>query len=239
MENSGLDTLPAEVLHRIASFLPCSSICNLCFSSRRLYAACYDSIVFKHSAVKTIYEDRYTHLPEKEFSCLAHENHCDWRAIDALDEGFPSSQTTTEVDSEDEWYTVPEEHLDEDEEWDFDNWGPNVFQRRLMPHEEWLLSWPQAQVFNRLSASDSACIAHAVERAQTCFNVSSESLPRDLSPCWTKERWIECKRSPLCKAGKVWSMSMYVVTVTCIVPDTSLRLHQSMALHFLDNSSYS
>ena len=222
MESSRLESLPVEVLHRIASSLPCSSIFNLCFSSRRLYAACYDNIVFKHNAAQAIHEVRYTHLPDLE-GCRPGSDctFCWWCPYDAFDEKSLPSGTTTEVDSEDEWYEEPEERLEEDEEWDFSNWGPSIIERRMMPHEEWLLNWPQARVFNELSASDSACIAHAVEKAQTRFNVIQTALPRDLSQLWTDERWIDCKRCSPCKAGGCESMlmtmlsSLVLFTYTC------------------------
>lgn len=189
-DNSRLDVLPAEVLHGIASFLPCSSILALCFVNRRLYSACYDRAVFKRNATNALREDRYTSLVELQ-RCDCQE--CVWRQIEALDEGSLSSETTTEVDSEDEWYPEPEEDLQPEQEWNFDDWGPNIIQLRARPSQEWLKIWPGSDIFNQLSASDSARIACAVERAQKCFNVSLTHQSRDLSQRWTDGRWIECE----------------------------------------------
>ncbi|KAK7185813.1 hypothetical protein PSPO01_08063 [Paraphaeosphaeria sporulosa] len=187
-DNLGLDLLPAEVLHRVASFLPFSSILALCFVNRRLYTVCYDRVVFKHSAIHALHEDRYTSLVElQKCDCQG----CVWRQIEALDQESLCSRTTTEVGSEDEWYPEPEEELDQEDEWDFDDWGPDIIQLRARPSQEWLKSWPRSDVFNHLSASDSSRIACAVERAQQCFNVSLTHQSRDLSQHWTRGRWIE------------------------------------------------
>ncbi|KAF9729507.1 hypothetical protein PMIN02_005107 [Paraphaeosphaeria minitans] len=187
-DNLGLDLLPAEVTHLVASFLPFSSILALCFVNRRLYTACYDSAVFKRSAIDALHEDRYTSLVElQKCDCQG----CAWRQIEALDQESLSSETTTEVASDEEWYPEPEEELQQEEEWDCDDWRPSIIQHRARPSREWLMSWPSSDVFNHLPASDSARIACAVERAQKLFNVSLAHQLRDLSQRWTRGRCVE------------------------------------------------
>lgn len=43
------------------------------------------------------------------------------------------SQTTTEVDSDDEWYSEPEEELAYEPEWTFSDCGPDTFLIRKNP----------------------------------------------------------------------------------------------------------
>jgi hypothetical protein len=189
-DSARLDLLPTEVLQRVASFLPFSSILALCFVNRRLYTACYHRAVFKHSAIDALHEDRYTSLVElQEYDCQG----CVWRQIEILDQESLSSETTTEISSNDEWYPEPEEELQSEDEWDSSDWGPDIIQLRAKPSREWLKRWPSPGLFSHLSSSESARIACAVERAQQCFNVSLTHQSRDLSQLWTEGRWIECK----------------------------------------------
>lgn len=192
IDDARLDVLPVEVLQTIASFLPCSSILNLSFSNRRLFGACYDRAVFKQAAVDALYADRYTHLPSLE--TFRFEND----AFRRCDEISLSSGTTTEVDSEDEWYPEPEGELTEDEDWDFNDWGPDLVQRRALPHQEWVLSWPRSKVSYDFTAPESARIALAVEKAQKYFNVSLEYQSKDLTQRWIDEGWIDCKYDLTC-----------------------------------------
>ncbi|KAJ4299042.1 hypothetical protein N0V90_004286 [Kalmusia sp. IMI 367209] len=101
-----------------------------------------------------------------------------------------TSQTTTEVDSDDEWYPEPDEGIAQEDDWDYDDWGPDVIQRRGAPQLQWLLDWPGSSVFDGLSIRNSARVAYAVAKAQTCFNIGLKYQTRDLSQQWTEGRWI-------------------------------------------------
>ena len=179
-DDLNLSLLPPEILHRIASYLPCSTILSLCFSCRQLYALCYDRLVFRRCAKNALYEDRYTHFPTLSYPSLY-----EWD-VESL-----ASATTTEVDSEDSWCSAPDEQPTSDEEWDFHNWGPGRLELRLAPHFEWLATWPNADVFNDISAGEGARIAWAIEKSQRLFNVELELQPWDRSPQWQEGGWIK------------------------------------------------
>ncbi|KAF2874723.1 hypothetical protein BDV95DRAFT_563481 [Massariosphaeria phaeospora] len=156
-----LDTLPTELLHRIASYLPCSSILPLCFTSRILYSSCYDKIVFKHSSTTVLYDSHYyerMRLDDVEVE--------DWELESCASEASAENSEDEEWDPslfEDEWPVRPRD------EWDHGNWGPKEVLRRSEEAEAWYGAWPDAAVYDRLQTADCAKIALAVEKARKLF----------------------------------------------------------------------
>lgn len=179
--DSQLDLLPAELLHRIAIFLPCSSILNVCFTSRRLYQVCYDRAVFKHSAVTALFDDKYDGLLKLDDDVKVE----DWEL-----ETY-ASETTTEESEEDEWMSGPEEELSPVDEWDLSDWGPDYAQRIAAEQEEYYSGWPEAKLFDQLSAGASARIAYAVEKARSYFNISPEDQISNYTKAWEQDHFRE------------------------------------------------
>jgi hypothetical protein len=157
-----LDELPTEVLHSICRQLPCSSILSICFTNRILYSACYDRLVFKRCAIGPVFEHRYNNLAE-----------LDNVHVEEWEFGSCASEASEEKSEDEEWFpSYGEEELSAEEEWDMDDWGPNTMQRIVQKQQDWYLRWGEFAVFDALSATDSARIAFAVEKAESYFNIS-------------------------------------------------------------------
>ncbi|KAF2635598.1 hypothetical protein P280DRAFT_191635 [Massarina eburnea CBS 473.64] len=181
MNNSraALGLLPTELLHRIAASLPCSSILNVCFTSRNLYAALYDRHVFKRSAVNVLYVDKYIRLPPLDDVQVE-----SWELESCASEA-------SEENSEDEWWpNLEEQDLDPEDDWDHADWGPDARQRKAIVNNDWDMNWPQASIFDALTAGDGARIAFAAEKANRIFNVCLHAQPWNRMVQWERESLV-------------------------------------------------
>ncbi|KAF1953023.1 hypothetical protein CC80DRAFT_537811 [Byssothecium circinans] len=176
---AALDTLPTELLHRIAASLSCSSI-NLCFSNRTLYVALYDRLVFKRSAVDVLFVDKYHELPELEDVHVE-----DWEL-----QSCASEASMEDSEDEDWWSALEEEVPDPGDDWDYADWGPDERQRKASASEDGYLNWSQASIFHALSSGDSARIAFAVEKANRLFNVAPHDQPWNRMKQWENESLV-------------------------------------------------
>jgi hypothetical protein len=160
-----LENLPAEIIHRIALFLPCSSILPLSFTSRALHKTCYDKIVFRRNAKTVLYE-------EFDFARMR----LDDVEVEAWElESCASEASAERSEDEDWWPDLDEDEVDQDpNEWDHDNWGPKEVMKWSGEAEEWYENWPGAQMFERLSVDDWAKIAFAVEKARLLLTEREE-----------------------------------------------------------------
>ncbi|KAF2686173.1 hypothetical protein K458DRAFT_430050 [Lentithecium fluviatile CBS 122367] len=163
-----LEALPTELLHSVCRYLPCFSILSLCFTSRVLYASCYDRLIFKSSAIGAIFEDRYDNLPQLD------DVH-----VEAWELQSCASEASAEKSEDEEWWPdFEEENMSPQDDWDMQDWGPDAMQRIATAQQEWYKNWPESLIFELLSAADSARIALAVEKAELYFNVSiADQLP--------------------------------------------------------------
>jgi len=153
-----LEQLPAEIIHRIALFLPCSSILRLSFSSRMLHRTCYDKVVFKRNATTLLYE-------EFDFARMQ----LDDVEVEAWELESCASEASAERSEDEIWWPDLDEdetRLNPGEEWDYSNWGPKDNGRWSGEAEEWYENWPGAATHEKLSVDEWAKIAFAVEKAR-------------------------------------------------------------------------
>ena len=199
-----LEFLPAELLHEIALYLPCSSILRLSFTSRRLYATCFDQAVFKRNAVSAIYEDKYHLLPPLDDVMVE-----DWEL-----ETCDSEASNEDSDLEEWWPDFEEEEISKEDDWDYSDWGPTKQQIIIEKQEQRFLKWPGRRIFDGLSANNNARIAFAVEKASSYLNVTLDQQPKDRSNDWREGNFLHwfphliALRHPVCLTLKPEHLQM-------------------------------
>lgn len=173
--NIALPDLPVELLQNIAVYLPFSSILSLSLTSKQLFAACYHRHVFKRKAVNAIFDEKYHNMASLHLDDVEVE---DWE-LQTCD-----SEASEEASDGEEWWSGVDEEISPEEGWDYTVSITQAQYKIEKAHAERIAKWPDRTVFDKLSASDSARVAFAVEKAQQWFNVPLDYQPIDRSINW-------------------------------------------------------